>query len=137
MNAFVPCHWSTSKSASKPSVMVYQGISQPIRALTRAMSVCGARETNASVVSRAFRWATWATWSATMEQPMQACSGQPRHPPTLGGQRVTRAGQLLLLHEQSLTRSLPLLARHDRGCLHGGLLSSVDCRGIALAWLLV
>jgi hypothetical protein len=31
-----------------------------------------AREANASVVSRAFRWATWATWSATMEQPMQA-----------------------------------------------------------------
>ena len=35
--------------------------------------------------------------------------GQPRHPPTLGGQRVTGAGQLLLLHEQLLARSLPLL----------------------------
>ncbi len=35
--------------------------------------------------------------------------GQPRHPPTLGGQRVTRAGQVLLLHEQLLPRSLPLL----------------------------
>ena len=41
------------------------------------MSACGARETNASVVSRAFRWARWATWSATNEQPRQACSGQP------------------------------------------------------------
>src|SRR5216683_4541340 len=45
--------------------------------------------------------------------------GQPRHPPTLGGQRVTGAGQVLLLHEQLLARSVPLLRRHDRGCLHG------------------
>src|SRR5262245_7920623 len=44
--------------------------------------------------------------------------GLPRHPPTLGGQRVTGAGQLLLLHEQLLARSLPLLRRDDRGCLH-------------------
>jgi hypothetical protein len=36
--------------------------------------------------------------------------GHPRHPPTLGGQRVTGAGQLLLLHEQLLARSLPLPA---------------------------
>ena len=43
---------------------------------------------------------------------------QPRHPPTLGGQRVTGAGQLLLLHEQLLARGLPLLLRHDRGCVH-------------------
>ena len=35
--------------------------------------------------------------------------GHPRHPPTLSGQRVTGAGQLLLLHEQLLARSLPLL----------------------------
>jgi hypothetical protein len=34
---------------------VYQGISQPIRAFQRSMSSCGARETNTSVVSRAFR----------------------------------------------------------------------------------
>jgi hypothetical protein len=80
MNAFVPCHSSTPKSASKSSVMVYHGICQPIRAFTRSMSGCGARETNTSVVSRAFRWATGATWSATMEQPMQACSGQPDTP---------------------------------------------------------
>src|SRR5437868_7473876 len=44
--------------------------------------------------------------------------GQPRHPPTLGRQRVTGAGQLLLLHEQLLARSFPLLRRHDRGCVH-------------------
>ena len=35
--------------------------------------------------------------------------GQPRHPPTLGRQRVTGAGQGLFLHEQLLTGSLPLL----------------------------
>jgi hypothetical protein len=80
MNALVPCHSSTPKSASKASVIVYQGISQPIRALTRSMSACGAREANTSVVSRAFRWARWAIWSATIEQPMQAWSGQPDTP---------------------------------------------------------
>ena len=61
MNAFVPCHSSTPKSVSNSSVMVYQGIVQPIRAFSRAMSGCGARETKTKVVSRAFRWATWAT----------------------------------------------------------------------------
>ena len=44
--------------------------------------------------------------------------GQPRHPPTLGGQRVTGAGQLLFLHQQLLARSFPFLRRYDRGCLH-------------------
>src|SRR3989454_6553565 len=38
----------------------------------------------------------------------------PRHPSTLGGQRITGAGQGLLLHEELLARSLPLLLRHDR-----------------------
>src|SRR6266851_4428675 len=44
--------------------------------------------------------------------------GQPRHPATLGGQRVTGAGEGLLLHEELLARCLPLLWRHDRWCLH-------------------
>src|SRR5215510_14266415 len=44
--------------------------------------------------------------------------GHPRHPSTLGGQGITGAGQGLLLHEEVLPRSLPLLLRHDRGCLH-------------------
>src|SRR5499427_3335976 len=44
--------------------------------------------------------------------------GQPRHPPAFGGERVTGAGQGLLLHEELLARSLPLLLRHDRGCVH-------------------
>src|SRR5712691_9490460 len=39
----------------------------------------------------------------------------PRHPPALGGQRVTGAGQGFLLHEELLARSFPLLLRHDRG----------------------
>src|SRR5208282_4843161 len=43
---------------------------------------------------------------------------QPGHPPAFGGQRITRAGQGLLLHEELLVRSLPFLLRHDRGCLH-------------------
>src|SRR6267143_433767 len=42
----------------------------------------------------------------------------PRHPSTLGGQRVTGAGQGLLLHEELLARNLPLLRRHDRRCFH-------------------
>src|SRR5207247_11312382 len=44
--------------------------------------------------------------------------GQPRHPPTLGGQLVTGAGQGFLLHEQELAGSLQSLRRHDRGCVH-------------------
>src|SRR5262249_5464897 len=44
--------------------------------------------------------------------------GQPRRPPTLGGQRVTGPGQLLLLHEQLLARSLPLPQRHYFRCFH-------------------
>src|SRR6266853_5812664 len=39
--------------------------------------------------------------------------GQPRHSPTLGGQRVTSAGQGLLLHEKLLACSLPILRRHN------------------------
>src|SRR5215471_8145784 len=44
--------------------------------------------------------------------------GQPRHPPAFGGQRVTGAGEGLLLHEELLARGLPLLLRHDRGSVH-------------------
>src|SRR5207244_8815008 len=67
--------------------------------------------------------------SATVKQVEQAClalgpvelvlllHGHPRHPPTLGGQRVTGASQLLLLYEQLLARSLPFLRRHDWRCV--------------------
>src|SRR5262245_53753559 len=43
--------------------------------------------------------------------------GHPRHPSTLGGQRIAGASQGLLLHQELLTRSLPLLRRHDRRCV--------------------
>src|SRR5580658_9791570 len=42
----------------------------------------------------------------------------PRHPPAFGSQRVTGTGQGLLLREELLARSLPLLLRHVRGCVH-------------------
>ncbi len=42
---------------------------------------------------------------------------QPRHPSAFSGQRVTGAGQGLLLHEELLARSLPLLLRHDWWCV--------------------
>jgi hypothetical protein len=45
--------------------------------------------------------------------------GHPRHPSTFRGQRVTGAGEGLLLHEQLLTRGLPRLRRNDRWRLHG------------------
>ena len=123
------------------------------------MSVCGAREANARVVSRAFRvgdvgdlvghegaaaagvlgpaehagleeGAIDDQLTAALEQVEQAnlalgpvelvllLHRHPRHPSTLGSQRITGAGQGLLLHEELLARSLPLLLRHDRGCLH-------------------
>src|ERR1700683_5345578 len=41
--------------------------------------------------------------------------GHPRHPAAFGGQRITRSREDLLLHEELLTRSFPLLLRHDRG----------------------
>src|SRR5216683_3994802 len=46
---------------------------------------------------------------------------QPRHPPAFGAKRVTGAGQSLLLHEELLARSLPLLVRHDWVCVHRGI----------------
>src|SRR5262249_55884068 len=42
----------------------------------------------------------------------------PRHSPTLCGQRITGAGEGLLLHKELLPRSLPLLRRYNWGCLH-------------------
>src|SRR5262249_32388063 len=42
----------------------------------------------------------------------------PWHPSTLGGQRITGAGESLLLHKELLLRSFPLLLRDDLGSLH-------------------
>jgi hypothetical protein len=49
--------------------------------------------------------------------------GHPRHPTTLGRHRVTCSGELLFLYQQLLAGRLPLLARDDRGCIHGELSS--------------
>ena len=38
---------------------------------------------------------------------------QPRHPPALGGQRITGAGHGLFLDEHLLPRGLPFLGRND------------------------
>src|SRR5262249_35517369 len=46
----------------------------------------------------------------------------PRYPSTFGGQRITGAGEGLLLHEELLSRSLPLLLRHYKRCLHPDML---------------
>jgi len=114
------------------------------------MSACGARETNARVVSRAFevgevsdlvgeeRAPAAATLgparhpgleeeavhdqlTAPVEQVEQPdrpdravkaeflLDGQPRHPTALGGQRIARAGQLLLLDQEVLAGGLPVL----------------------------
>src|ERR1700678_3053865 len=43
---------------------------------------------------------------------------QPWHLPAFGGQSVTRAGQVLLLHQELLSCSLPLLLRYDLRCFH-------------------
>ncbi|MGY4357001.1 hypothetical protein ACVW0J_003494 [Bradyrhizobium sp. i1.7.7] len=45
----------------------------------------------------------------------------PRHAPALGGEGVAGTGMRLFLHEQLLTGGLPVLRRHHRRCLHGGL----------------
>src|SRR5262245_13757180 len=42
----------------------------------------------------------------------------PRHPSTLGGQRITRTSQGFLLHEETLARCLPFLLRHDWRCVY-------------------
>src|SRR5438874_3830713 len=80
--------------------MVYQGISQPIRAFTRSMSAFGARDTNARVVSRAFRWARCATcrptWSSRCRHARASRTRRARRRRgkrlTDGGRRTGRAG---------------------------------------------
>ena len=43
----------------------------------------------------------------------------PRHPPTLGGERVMGAQHRLLFHEELLPGSVPVLLRYDWGNVHG------------------
>src|SRR4029077_5539021 len=42
---------------------------------------------------------------------------RPGHSSTLGCQRITRAGEGLLLHQELLPRSFPFLRRHDGWCV--------------------
>ncbi len=49
----------------------------------------------------------------------------PRHPAARGGHRVTSVGVLLLLHQQRVTRLLPLPLIDDRRQLHGSSSSSL------------
>jgi hypothetical protein len=72
------------------------------------------REAYARVVSRAFRWTRWATWSAIMEQPTQPLSGQPCRP---GSKQRRRPSD----RSSSCWRGPSHGWRHDRGCVHGGL----------------
>jgi hypothetical protein len=51
-------------------------------------------------------------------EPVLLLDGHPRHPAALGGQRIARAGELLLLDQQLRTGRLPLLRRHDRRHVH-------------------
>jgi len=48
-----------------------QGTVQPMRFLNASISADGARDTTASDVSRAYRWARWTMLSTTIEQPEQ------------------------------------------------------------------
>src|SRR5215467_8323185 len=71
--------------------------------------------------------------------------GQPRHPAAFGGQRVTGVGQVLLLHEELLARSLPTPAATRSGvcssrdapsrvpCLSSCLLPSVSSSSFRLS----
>src|SRR5262249_54032816 len=52
--------------------------------------------------------------------------GHPWHPTAFGRERVTGPDLNLLLHEQLLARSLPLLPRHDLWCAHCGLFGRSD-----------
>src|SRR5215469_700713 len=56
--------------------------------------------------------ANLALWPLELVFPLHR---HPGHPSTLGGQRVTGSHMRLLLHEELLSRSVPLLLRDDGG----------------------
>ena len=60
--------------------------------------------------------------------------GEPRHPSTFRGQRVTEANQRLLLHREPLARRLPFCADTTAGMLIGILFVFIflSSTGIAL-----
>src|SRR5580698_1601714 len=128
MNALWPCHSSTPKSASKLSVMVYK-----VGDLVGAERTADAGMLRPAVHAGLEEGAVDDQLTASLEQVEQARFAlgpvkgiglfhrKPRHPPPLGGQRVTGAGQGLLLDEKLGVRGLPLLRRHNRWHVHGVL----------------
>src|ERR687885_2425773 len=54
-------------------------------------------------------------------EPIVLVDGHPRHAAPLGGERVARACELLLLDEHLGAGGVPLLTRDDRWCVHVGL----------------
>lgn len=113
------------KSASKLSVRVDHGISQPIR----AFSLRRARDEDEGCIT-GVQLGDVGDLVDTGEQPgrrgrpfERICllHGHPGDSPALGGQGVTGAGMGLFLHEQLLARRLLGLARHDRWCVQGRL----------------
>src|ERR1700732_3940778 len=109
--------------------MVYQRISQPILVFRRAVAATagvfgpaehlgleeGAIDDQLTAALEQVEQANFTLWPVELVLLLHR---HPRHPSTFGGQRVTGAGQSLLLYQELLTRSLPLLLRHNRGCLH-------------------
>ncbi len=53
---------------------------------------------------------------------------RPRHPPAVGGHRVTGLRQLLLLDEEAEAGGLPFLGCDDRVGVHDWLLSGIGVR---------
>src|SRR5262249_49027065 len=69
----------------------------------------------------AFEQVNQARLAARSVELVRLLDGHPRHPTAFGRERVTGPDLNLLLHEQLLARSLPLLPRHDLWCAHCGL----------------
>src|SRR5437762_6691992 len=68
-------------------------------------------------------------------EPVFLFHRHPRHPPTLGGQRVTCAGHLLLLHKKLLSRSLPFVRQDHFRCFN--VQCQCFCAHLCLSFLLV
>src|SRR5215471_3964068 len=83
-NTLWPCHSSTPKSLSKLSMMVYQGISHPIRAFRRAIE---------DQLRAPLEHVEQADLSVGPIELVLLLYRHPRHPSTFGGQRIAGARQ--------------------------------------------
>src|SRR5215469_2312796 len=66
-------------------------------------------------LTAAFEKVEQAHLSVGPEELVRFLNRHPRHSPPLGGQRIAGSGQSLLLHQELLTRRVPVLSRHDWG----------------------